>query len=68
LASGEDQAFVWEAHRKRVPVSYVRAPIFTSARRYVTDGWGRATSERLWQNTKQALGEYLKLVKGRLFQ
>src|SRR5690606_12666347 len=43
LERGEDQAFIWEARRKNIPVRFVKAPIFTSARRY-SDGWTRATS------------------------
>lgn len=68
LEQGEDQAFVWEAHRKRIPVKAIRTPIFTSARRYEIEGWGRATSGRLWASTKQAINEYIKFVRGRLFE
>jgi hypothetical protein len=66
LPEGEDQAFVWEAHRKRIPVRAIRAPIFTSARRYESEGWTKTTSSRLWGSTKQAMGEYFKLLRGRL--
>lgn len=63
LSQGEDQVFVFEARRKRIPVRAIHAPIFTSARRYQMEGWSRATTQRLWHSTKQVVGEYVKLVK-----
>lgn len=43
LACGEDHALVWSARRAGVPLLPLRAPLFTSARRYREGGWLRTT-------------------------
>lgn len=43
LPAGEDHAFVWAARRARVPLVALRAPLYTSARRYAEHGWWRTT-------------------------
>jgi hypothetical protein len=65
---GEDQSFIFEARRKRIPVRAIRSPIFTSARRYVAEGWVSGTSARVWKNTKHVVSEYVKLMRGRIFE
>jgi hypothetical protein len=50
LASGEDHALVWAARRAQVPLRPLRAPLFTSGRRYAEHGWLRVTG-RHWYNT-----------------
>lgn len=67
-AYGEDHIFVWEARRKRVPLNRVPGTIFTSARRYETEGWGRVTSKRVYLTAKQATMECLKFVKQRVVE
>lgn len=43
LAAGEDHALVWAARRAGIPLAPLRAPLFTSARRYAEHGWLRTT-------------------------
>lgn len=62
---GEDHIFVWEARRKRISLNRVPASIFTSARRYENEGWGRVTRKRIWLTAKQATRECVKLLKQR---
>lgn len=65
-AYGEDQLLIWEARRLRIPVKRLPGVVFTSARRYQKNGWSRATGERMWLTTKQAVSEGMKLMKDRL--
>jgi glycosyltransferase involved in cell wall biosynthesis len=65
---GEDHAFVWEARRKRIELNRVPAPIFTSARKYETEGWGRVTRQRLLFTARLAAAECLKLLKQRIIE
>jgi glycosyltransferase involved in cell wall biosynthesis len=62
---GEDHIFVWEARRKRVPLNMIPAAVFTSARRYDTEGWAPLTRKRVLLTIRQATNEALKLFKVR---
>jgi hypothetical protein len=64
----EDQSFVWEAHRKRVPLHRVPATIFTSARRYEKVGWAKLTRSRVWSTAQQAMIEGFELLKLRAIE
>lgn len=55
LSSGEDHALVWRARQAGIPVRPLRAPIFTSARRYATHGWARTTLQHLLSTGRQAI-------------
>ncbi len=67
-AYGEDHLFIWQARRKRVPVRRIAAPIFTSARRYDSQGWAALTSRRLYLTYRQAASEIVKLAKVRVIE
>lgn len=54
LPAGEDHALVWAARRAGVPLVPLRAPLFTSARRYAEHGWLRTTFRHLWLTLAQA--------------
>lgn len=60
---GEDHLFIWKAHRGGVKLSCVDAPLYTSARRYKSDGWFTTTSRHLALTVRQAAPEFWQLVK-----
>ncbi len=51
---GEDHALVWAARKRGVPLRPLRAPIFTSARRYAQRGWWATTARHLRLTCAQA--------------
>lgn len=51
---GEDHALVWAARRAGVPLVPLRAPIFTSARKYAHGGWWATTRLHLRLTCTQA--------------
>lgn len=53
--SGEDHSFCWEAKKKGIRITPVKASIFTSARRYINEGWGKLTAERMMMTAKSTL-------------
>ena len=53
-SSGEDHALVWAARRHGVPLVALRAPIFTSARKYAQAGWWATTRLHLRLTCTQA--------------
>ncbi|MCB0349683.1 MAG: hypothetical protein KDD38_00785 [Bdellovibrionales bacterium] len=65
---GEDHIFVWEARRKRILLNRVPGAVFTSARRYESEGWGAVTRTRVILTAKQATSECIKLMKQRLVE
>lgn len=54
LAVGEDHALVWQARRAGVPLRPLRAPLYTSARRYAEHGWAATTGHYLRETWRQA--------------
>lgn len=54
LPAGEDHDLVWRARRAGVPLRPVRAPLYTSARKYAERGWGATTGWHLRETWKQA--------------
>jgi rSAM/selenodomain-associated transferase 2 len=54
LPAGEDHALVWAARRAGIPLVALRAPLFTSARRYAEHGWLRTTLRHLRLTVAQA--------------
>ena len=51
---GEDHALAWAARRARVPLVALRAPIYTSARKYARAGWWATTRLHLRLTCTQA--------------
>jgi GT2 family glycosyltransferase len=54
LAHGEDHDLVWRARRGGLRLRPLRAPLYTSARRYAACGWLRTTTEHLAMTAQQA--------------
>lgn len=54
LDCGEDHDLVWRARRAGARIVPLRAPIYTSARRYAERGWWRTTARHLWLTAAQA--------------
>lgn len=63
---GEDHLLIWKAHQNRVKLGCVRAPIYTSARRYRSQGWLKTTAKHLALTVRQATPELLRLIRGRV--
>ncbi|HSM11175.1 MAG TPA: glycosyltransferase [Lysobacter sp.] len=53
-SGGEDHALVWTARRHGVPLVALRAPVFTSARKYTRGGWWATTRLHLRLTFTQA--------------
>lgn len=51
---GEDHALIWTARKRGVPLQALRAPIYTSARKYAQRGWWATTAEHLRLTCAQA--------------
>lgn len=66
-AYGEDHLFIWKAHQKQINLCCVGASIYTSARRYHSQGWFQTTARHLSFTVRQAIPEMICLVKGRMF-
>ena len=54
LQCGEDHDLVWRARRAGLPLRALRAPLYTSARKYARRGWLRTTCQHLWITARQA--------------
>lgn len=61
---GEDHLLIWRAHQNRVKLSCVIAPLFTSARRYRSQGWIRTTSRHVVLTVRQAAPELGRFLLG----
>ena len=64
-AYGEDHLFVWRARRAGVALRATGGTLLTSARRYRDRGWARTTARHLWLTARQALPEWLALLRER---
>ena len=62
---GEDHLFVWRARRAGIALRTTNGSLRTSARRYSEGGWLRTTLRHLWLTTRQAVPEWLALVRQR---
>lgn len=51
---GEDHSLVWSARKQGVPLQALRAPIYTSARKYAQYGWWETTVRHLRLTCSQA--------------
>ena len=63
---GEDHLFVWMVHRRGVKLHCVNAILYTSARRYRSNGWLRTTSRHVILTVRQAAPELLQMLKDRV--
>lgn len=64
---GEDHLFVWKAHQNRIKLNCVNVPIYTSARRYHSQGWLKTTARHIALTVRQATPELIRLIKMRMF-
>lgn len=64
---GEDHLLVWKARRQGVCLQCTGADIETSARKYQQQGWFKITVKHLWLTIRQAVPQFLLLVKERIF-
>lgn len=56
LERGEDHDLVWRARRAGLPLRPLRAPLYTSARKYAERGWWRTTVQQqreTWRQVRQ---------------
>lgn len=63
---GEDHLFVWRARRAGIMLRATNGTLRTSARRYSDRGWARTTLRHVWLTVRQALPEWLALVRQRV--
>ena len=54
IGSGEDHAAVWAARSRGIPLRPLRAPLYTSARKYAQRGWSTTTLHHLRLTLEQA--------------
>lgn len=63
-AYGEDHLLAWKARQLGVPLRSTGARLRTSARRYRERGWLATTVRHIHLTARQALPEWLKLIRG----
>ena len=63
---GEDHLFVWCARRVGILLRATNGTLRTSARRYSDRGWARTTLRHVWLTGRQALPEWLALMRQRV--
>ena len=66
VSYGEDHLFVWRARRTGIAVRATGGTLRTSARRYSDRGWARTTLRHVLLTARQALPEWLALVRQRV--
>ena len=54
LGVGEDHAAIWTARSRDIPLRALRAPVYTSARKYAQLGWWATTHEHVRETMAQA--------------
>lgn len=64
---GEDHLLVWQAKHASIPLVNCQSSLATSARKYQLTGWLALTFKYQFLWPKQAFGQWLKLLKNRLF-
>ncbi len=65
---GEDHLLIWCAHQKKIKLHCVGEALYTSARRYQTEGWAKTTGKHLRLTAHQAIPELGRLIKNRIIQ
>ena len=63
---GEDHLFVWRALQRGIPVKSTGSVIHTSARKYANGGWFKITCLHLYLWLKQAIPQFIILLRKRL--
>lgn len=63
---GEDHLLVWKARQQGLRLKCTGADIKTSARKYRERGWLKVTLQHLWLTARQALPQFLLLIKARI--
>lgn len=63
---GEDHLLVWRAHQDGVRLRAIGYPLHTSARKYNSNGWGKTTANHLALTLRQALPEFVRLLRKRM--
>lgn len=64
---GEDHLLIWHAHQSKVKLRPVGVTLYTSARKYKANGWGRTTLQHLSITVRQAIPEFIRLIQLRLY-
>lgn len=67
-AYGEDHLLVWAARRQGIRLQCIDAEIETSARKYREQGWLKVTARHLWLTARQAIPQFLLLIKDRILK
>lgn len=60
---GEDHLLIWKAYQAKVKIRCIPIPLYTSARRYQTQGWTFTTFKHLSLTFKQAVPELIKTLR-----
>ena len=60
---GEDHLLVWKAHKEGIKLKAIESYLFTSARKYQRNGWGRVTFDHILKTIIQASPEVVELIK-----
>ncbi len=66
VSYGEDHLFVWKTRRSRIRLKCIGATIETSSRKYQKHGWLKITTRHLWLTVRQAIPQFILLIKDRL--
>jgi glycosyltransferase involved in cell wall biosynthesis len=59
----EDHYFIWKARQNGYKIKPINLSIKTSARKYTDNGWLKTTGQHLFLTYKQAVPEFLKLLR-----
>jgi hypothetical protein len=68
LKSDVVQDFIWRAKQKGIRLSGIESPIYTSARFYKENGWGKATVQRFVKETKGTVLKGTRYLVERAFK
>ncbi len=60
---GEDHLFLWSSKQAGIKLKCTSAFIYTSARKYQTEGWLKTTLTHLYTTLTQAMPEWIKFIK-----
>lgn len=60
---GEDHLLIWKAHQNLIKISCIKVPLYTSSRRYKSNGWLNTTLKHIYLTYKQATPEFFKLIQ-----
>jgi len=63
VAYGEDHVLVWHLRQAGLKLRGTGAALPTSARKYVTHGWGALTFKYQWRWMVQAFPEFIKFIR-----